>query len=482
VKTNIVLLTALLLLTGCRRKLELDAPPPATAADVDSLPAMQPSLLEVPLSYDLTPVVAQLEKAIPKKFGDLDRKQPIPGNSRMHFAYAAERDPFTVSLDGNTARIRAVIHYAGRGWFNPPLAPELSASCGTNGQRPRAIIELTADLDLTSEWRLRSRSRVGTVAAFSEDDRDQCRITFLKMNVTEKVTDAARKQLQAETPKVDAKIASLDLRSRFEEWWQVISAPVRLTDSVWLEINPIAVSQGETSGRKKILNATVGLSAAPRIVTGARPATVAKPLPPLQPAIVGDGFHILIEGSLDYAMASKLMTEQLAGKRIERGGRYVEVKSLRVFGIGGGRLALELRFAGTAGGRVFFVGTPIYDAKTDQLYVPDLDYDVASAGILVRGLAWMNHGDIRDFLRSKARWPVGGLLTQARSTLLDALNRELAPGVRLSGDVTHVEALGVHAGLRSVVVRAHADGSLRLDVRPAHPPADSVRTLAQGAR
>ena len=455
-----------LALLGCDRKAELEAPPPGTTADIDSLPALPPSLLEVPLSYDLTPVVAQLEKVIPRKFGDLDQKQPIPGNKRMHFAYAAERDPFTVSLEGNTARIRAVIHYAGRGWYNAPLAPELSASCGTNGQRPRAIIELTADLSLTSEWRLRGRSRVGQVAAFSEETRDKCRITFLKMNVTDQVTDAARKQLQAQTRVVDAKIAGLDLRSRFEEWWQVIATPIRLTDSVWLQINPIAVSKGATRGQKKMLHATIGLTAAPRITTGPRPAVPARPLPPLQPAPVGDGFHILMEGALDYAMASELMTDQLAGKRIEHGKRYLEVKSVRVFGIGGGRVALELRFTGTTSGRIFFVGTPRYDSKADQLFVPDLDYDVASAGLLMRGLAWMGHDEIREFLRSRARWPVGGLLAQARTTLVDGLNRDLSPGVRLSGEVTKVEAVGVHAGLRAVMVRALADGTVRLDVRP----------------
>jgi hypothetical protein len=464
-RTTAVLLTALAL-TACERKTELEAPPPHTSADVDSLPAMPPSLLEVPLTYDLTPIVAQLEKAIPRTFGDLEKKQAIPGNDRMHFAYAAQRDPFTVSLDGNTARIRAVIHYAGRGWYNPPLAPEISASCGTNDERPRAIIELTADLSLTPEWRLRSRSRVGQVAAFSEEKRDQCRITFLKMNVTDNVTDAARKQLQAQTKDVDARIAALDLRSKFEEWWKVIAMPIRLTDSVWLQINPIRVSKGETGGQKKILNATIGLSAAPRIITGARPVTVAQPLPPLDPAVVaGDGFHILMEAALDYDMASTLMTEQLAGKRIEAARRYVEVKSVRVLGIGGGHVALELRFAGTTSGRVFFVGTPTYDTRTDQLYVPDLDYDVASADAVVHGLSWMNHDEIRDFLRSKARWPVGGLLVQARTTLLGGLNRELSPGVRMSGEVTHVEALGVHAGLRAVMVRAHADGTVRLDVR-----------------
>ncbi len=457
---------AVLALPSCDRRPTLEAPPPVAVAVVDSLPTMPPSMLEVPLTYDLTPVVAQLEQAIPRKFGDINAKQAIPGNKRMHFAYAAEREPFTVSLDGNTARIRSILHYSGRGWYDAPIAPEVSAACGKSDERPRAIIELVVDLSLTPQWRLRGRSRVGQVVPFSDDDRDKCRITFIKKDVTENVTDAARKQLQAQTKQVDAKIASIDLRSKFEEWWSVISAPIELTDSVWLQLNPIAVAKGETVGRKKMLNATIALTAAPKIITGAKPPTVVKPLPPLKPASdMGDGFHILVEGALDYAMASKLMTEELGGKRIERGKQYVQLKSLRVFGIGGGRVALELRFTGTTDGRIFFVGTPRYDPKTDQLYVPDLDYDVASAGAIVRGLSWMGHDDIRNFLRDKARWPVGGLLVQARTTLVEGLNRDLAPGVRMQGEVTKVEALGVHAGLRSVIVRAHADGTVRLDIR-----------------
>lgn len=80
------------------------------------------------------------------------------------------------------------------------------------------------------------------------------------------------------------------------------------------------------------------------------------------------------------------------------------------------------------------------------------------------GLEWLKH-DVRGFIRERARWPAGGLLTRAREQLLKGLNRELAPGVRLSGEVTGVRALGIHASTRAIVVRAAADGMARLDVR-----------------
>ena len=37
---------------------------------------------------------------------------------------------------------------------------------------------------------------------------------------------------------IDRRIASLDIRSRFENWWHLLEQPIQLTDSVWLLIRP----------------------------------------------------------------------------------------------------------------------------------------------------------------------------------------------------------------------------------------------------
>src|SRR5688500_1097381 len=166
--------TCLTALTACERAREVDAPPPASTADVDSLPSLPISELDVPLTYDLTPLVADLEDAVPKSFGDLNEQHTSPDNKRVRFAFAAQRDPFKVTLDGQTARMRAIIDYAGRGCYAPPVGPTVSASCGASGQRPRAVIEISSDLSLTPDWHLRGKTRVDRVAAYSETDADQC--------------------------------------------------------------------------------------------------------------------------------------------------------------------------------------------------------------------------------------------------------------------------------------------------------------------
>lgn len=462
-------LAACILLAGCRRKDTFEAPQPTAMPDVDSLPSLPASIIEVPLSLDLTPILATIEKAVPKHFGDIDKRIVNPANKRMHFAFEATRDPFAIRLDGDTVRMSTVINYSGKGWYNPPLAPEISASCGKSNERPRARVEVVSPVRLSSEWKLRTHTQVRTVAAYTNTERDQCEVTLLKFDVTGKVVNAARDALEKNAPLIDSKVATIDLRSKFEEWWQVLQQPIRLTDTVWLALNPQSIHVDDASGKRKMLSTSVGLVAQPRIVVGKKPVVTPKPLPPQShPEEDATGFHVLLEGVLAYDVASKLLTEELRGQKVGTAGQTIEVRNVRMFGLGAGRIALEVGFVGAAAGRIYFVGTPHYDYQGDRLYVPDLDYDVATENMIVRGMSWLKHDDLRDYLRNKARWPVGGLIKQGQAELIDGLNRELVPGVKLSGQPSGIDIVGVRAARDAVRVRARVDGHLRLAISSTH--------------
>ena len=101
------------------------------------------------------------------------------------------------------------------------------------------------------------------------------------------------------------------------------------------------------------------------------------------------------------------LSEAPQSRKVERAGQVLQVKDVRLFGIGGGKLALELTFGGDVTGHIYFVGTPRYDAGTNELFVPDLDDDVGSKNTLVSGVEWVKHDEIRDFFRNNARWSSG---------------------------------------------------------------------------
>ena len=84
--------------------------------------------------------------------------------------------------------------------------------------------------------------------------------------------------------------------------------------------------------------------------------------------------------------------------------------------------------------------------------------------MLVRGLEWVKHDDVREFITKNARWPIGSVMQTAKEQLAKGLNRDLAPGVRLAAEVKQVEGLSVHARRTAIRLRAQADANARLTI------------------
>jgi thiamine-phosphate diphosphorylase len=452
---------------GCDRGPSLDARPPDLAEDTDVPPDLPPSVLNVPVTYDLAPILEKLETIVPRRMGALDERHTLPSNRRVTYAFEAARDRFRADLDGDTARLSAIVHYRGRGWYDPPVGPTISASCGAgeNDQRPRAVLALSAPITMGPDWTLRARSRVHRVAPATSTARDRCRITFVRVDITGRLMDAVEGLLRDHTDEIDRALAGVELRSKFEGFWRLLETPIELTDSIWLVIDPQHVRKGGVAADSLEVTVTVGLTARPRIVIGPRPAVTYTALPALDSGRVVEGVHVLVDGRVDYAVASGFISEQVVGRTFERANREVEITSARLYGIGGGRLALELGLRGAARGKLYFVGTPRLDPISRQVTVPDLDVELASRDLLLRGLAWLGQGTVVDFLRERARFPVDDPIELGRKYLHEGLNRDLSSEVHLSGEVLDVRPIGVHATRAALLIRAMAQASAQLTIR-----------------
>lgn len=460
----VVLLAAL----GCGLGGTVDAPAPRAVADAagDSLPVLPPSLVDAPITYDLTPAIANLEASVPTKFGDIEARKRSATNRRINTAFAAERTPFQVTLAGTTVRVATVLEYQGKGWYSAPLGADIFGSCGMGATRPRVAVDLATTLRITSDWRLRSKSEITRVAPFSEDQRDQCKVTVFKIDVTDRVVATAKSELEKRLALLDERIATVDVRSHFEKWWRVLQRPIRLSDSVWLLLQPRAVHLGPIAGSARMISIDVGLQGEPRVVTGPRPPDGTDSLPRLKRETTKheQALHVLLEGELSYDLANAVLTKNVVGKRVRRGARWITIRDARLSGIGGGRVALALRFDGAASGIVYLVGTPSYDPETRQLFVPDLAYDVSSADLLVQGLEWMRRSDVQNLLRTRARFPVADLVEQARQRLERGMNRSLGQNAKLVAQIATGDVLAVRATSAGILVRASANGSARLEV------------------
>jgi len=464
----VLISTALLVYVRIRltTPLVLDAPPPVVVADLPYAPHQVPaSTLDALVTYQLSTAVDSLEAAVPQTYGDIEERIPITGKPRASFGFTAKRSPFSVQIESTTVTISADVEYQGRVWYRPPVSPELSAGCGVGGSpRPRLRATLSSTARLTPEWELRTSTRVLGVIPYSDAPRDRCRMTVLRLDVTDRVMGATRSMLERRVVTFDDAVTRWPVRQKFIRLWRLLQRPIRLTEGVYLQIDPYAAQLGTIGAVGDTVMADLRIIASPRIVTGVQQNAI-RPLPPLQTAgTAASGAHVVIEGSFTYPAATALMRRSLVGRGIVQQGRHLRIKDLELTGIGGGRVALGVTVAGQASGRLYFTGTPSLDSVTHQISVPDLDYDVGTARMLVESFAWLKGVDIRDFLRERARLPDSSTVGKLRGLAETGINRRLARGVTLSGRIHDARGVAVRATTKQIRMTAVADAEFRIAI------------------
>ena len=202
-----------------------DTPAPRTELQSDGAPAPSAPTLSrfsVPLEYDVTAVLRVVDSIVPKAFGSMDDVRNVNGDSRKRYAFEATRGRFTAFASGREMHLRATFSYRARGFYKPPIGPTLSAGCGSASERPRIVVELATPLTLTPDWHLATRARLVTIRPASSQDRDRCDVSFLDIDVTDRVIGAARSALVGKLPDIDRKVGTVDLTGRVTNWWGLL--------------------------------------------------------------------------------------------------------------------------------------------------------------------------------------------------------------------------------------------------------------------
>jgi hypothetical protein len=459
----------LLASTSCTKTSDRPATPDHSA-DTSSAPDVEVaapvlSHFQAPLEYDFTPILAIVERVVPKTLGSLDSIRQVGDDTHRHYAFEAKRDTFATFMRGSQVHLRTTISYAARGYFKPPIGPTLSAGCGNDSIRPKILIELVTPVTLNRNWHLRSAAKLDLLAPASDGPKDRCIVSILKNDVTGRVLDAARQAITSHLSDIDGKIAQIDLTQRARGWWELLQRPIRLTDGVWLVLQPRQFRLGEVTGTGHTLTVQAGLDAYPKIVVGAEPKFPVPPLPILARDTTASGFQISLDGVVDFATASRAVTDALVGKTVTQAGHSVTVQSVTASSPQPGRLSLLVTFTGDAKGQLRFVGRPQLDAGHEHILVPDLDYDLSTTNDLINAVAWLRSDALRALFRDKARVPIGPVLERGKSLLENGLNRTIGDVMTLSANVDSVRVLGLSVSSAGLRVRAGASGAARVSVR-----------------
>jgi hypothetical protein len=420
------------------------------------------STISIPIRTNLGSISSEIEKRVENDFRGKTRERGID------IRYEVARAPIGLRMVGAGLHSSTTVKYAMeacRGRF-PCI------SCGFGERRRVADITLQTRLSWDPAWRLRSTTRLLPVHYARP-----CQVTWLDIDITRRfVAPVVEEQLGSAARIIDRNIPALtNIRPQAVQIWTALQTPFELAPRTWLVLEPTDVALSPITGTNAVVSTTLILRATTRVVVGDRPASVPKPLPALKSAGAGGtpAVRVPFDLELPYDEASRMASRDYAGKTYRIDGKTLALESIRISPATNGRVLIEARIDYRGGrlrnyrGLIFLEGTPRFDATTQTVVVPDLDYslDPKRRGLFARIAERAAHDSIRARLRESARFPLGDRIAEMRAELTRALTRQLAPGVELRGRADAIEPKSVTPLEKVISVRVVARGAAEIDLR-----------------
>jgi hypothetical protein len=293
-------------------------------------------------------------------------------------------------------------------------------------------------------------------------------VTLLGYDITDKVLGGMKDTLFKAARGMEQQLRDSTLiRQKVANAWLQAQQPVELSPGVNLLLNPERVRLSPWRSEGNTLTITPEIQIRPTLTLGAPPLAPYRPLPPLDlsPAPIQPGFQLRVEADLSFSQATAQLARQMVGQRFDTDKGVFEVQSVAVRG-SAGQVRLEVGLKGRLDGRLTLVGRPRFDPETGTIRLDGLDYTLESESWMTRLGVWLFRGSLRQALSEKCNWFMDKSFHDLRTQAQAGLNRELSPGLSLSGTINGftLDQIQVQDDRLSLV--ALLDGQVQIALKP----------------
>lgn len=426
---------------------------PATRPGTAALQPARGELAVIPVQ--VTYVLRALRPVLDSLFQPRDSLVEETCQSVVRFVchqYVYQRDSLAVAALGTRFSINTLMRYRAR--IGVPGRPV--ASCGYGTELPRrATLSLATDLYWRRDWKIGARQ-----TSLSATLLDPCRITALNVDATRGLQTMIDGQLRDFAAQVETALpTAADLRPLADSIWRSFlePSPLDTLNTLWLVLDPEAIRVVPLSGTGPSFRTAIVVYARPRVIAGAKPATVQRPLPVLSLGTNPGGFVVPVSVELPFDEVNRRATELLVA---ETAGSSERVDSVHVQA-SGDSIRVVLDVSGSLRGRLTLMSRLRWDPVVREIRLDDLDWNLESRGMMSRFKATLAAPLIGRAIRKATmggRVPVGAQLDSVRTQMLQLLNRTVSPGVVLGGSISTLQVEGVGTTDKAFVVRARLIG------------------------
>lgn len=421
-----------------------------------------PSVMAVPIRINLESLFQMAEATAPKVPPGVETWTPLPDlKGTTVFRYNLYREPILFQLSGNQLKIQTMTNY----WLELGVKAgnwiQSIGSCGL-GKEPyrRAVLGIQAEFGVQPNWAVTLKAKPLDPVAVTP-----CQLVP-GVDITPKVLGGMRDALWKATQLMEQQAqANTLLRQKAEAIWNQVRQPIEVSPGVFLLMNPESIRLAPWRSEGKTLILMPEIQARPTLAFGQAPAVQAKPLPNLEPipANTTNQLKVRVEADLPFDQATAQLRHQLAGKSFETPKGTFNVLDVRVKG-DKGKTLLSVDLKGKVNGTLTLVGVAVYDAQANTILLKDLDFTLESKSWITSFGGWLLHSSLQKTLSEKANWFVDKSFKDLKGTVQQGMNRDLAPGIHLSGTVSELRAAQPEVLTDRFHIEAFMEGQVQVDV------------------
>lgn len=450
------------LLVGCSAP-QIQPPPNAPIPFV--MPAVPPSVINLPVSLDLETLRAEVLRTSPKPLSAGTASQSI-GIGKADVTHQVFLRDVKLTVAGSQFLATTQLDFSLDSTIRSAGLNLGGVSCGVSGEEmPRIEFTLPGSLYWTASGDLALQPDPWQLKWIKP-----CNITKLNLPV-EKLLNLpiVRDKVQGlVSQSINDSLKQLGLKAMLARAWPALNEPRELEKNVWLLLQPEGVGLADIKGTGRTVSTAVSVQARPQIVTGPKPKTAVPPMPqPQRLTTPQESFFLALRGDIGLETANTLLNEKLAGKPFEAGGREVLIESIRFYG-SGDKAVLGLKLQKPIVAEVYLLGRPVLDLATNEMRLEDVNFELSTSSFLARSANWMLHGTFKDAIQERARFNFDKDLADVLKDFRD-YRQDLGYGMSLRVQVANVRPQGVFFTPTELKALVLVDGKLGLETGRAAP-------------
>ena len=451
---------------------------PKITAENIIIPEIEASTIQIPVELNIQPIInfanAKTDKVI--RNPEYPNFSTFEGVEGPRANYDVLIGTLTGSMQGNMFSVGTTAAYGIAGDYCSEILwgkcihPRVPFSCGTNGEAKRKVkIGFTTKVELNSEYGLKTKTTVSELTPI-----DACEMTFLKIDMTNKVMDAMRPSLNDCAKFIDEQSKSTNFKSIALEAWKQLWTPIEIEGYGFLNINPKEISVSNLNGAGQIAKFEIGLKATPKFTITKDSTIKTPPLPSLKTNSKSNAefiFNLPIISS--YTELTNTLTKNLKDKTFQSddGKQTITIHQINISGKGNSTIVLEMNCDLKMGikkfknATLYFTMKPMLDSKSQLLEISNVKLASDKKHLLLQAGTELFQKTIAQKIQEFGKTDLKPLLNSNKKSISEQLHKKLDNNAELSGQVTDLIITGIYPTESNFIIHTQAKGKLSLKMR-----------------